>query len=228
MHRPGAFAEYVAVPAGIVFPLPDSVSALQGSLVEPLANAVHVLSLAAGNPLETVLVCGAGTIGLMCLQAARAFGAARVAMTETHPQRREVAAGLGAARVVDPRERSGESLVEEFTGGSGFDLAIDAVGVAAARTDAIRSVRPGGEAVWIGLHEDETPLCAFDVILPERRVQGSYAATDADIRTSIRLFAEGRIRTEPWVSVFPLAEGPRVFRDALQQRLPGVKAVLEP
>jgi L-iditol 2-dehydrogenase len=228
MHRPGAFAEYVAVPAGIVFPLPEEVSALQGSLVEPLANAVHVLSLASRNPMETVLICGAGTIGLMCLQAARASGAGRVAMTETHPQRRAFAEALGAAVAVDPRERSGTDLVAEFTGGTGFDLAIDAVGVPAARVDAVRAVRPGGEAVWIGLHDDETTLNAFEVILPERRVQGSYAATDADIRASIRLFAEDKIRTDPWVNTFPLAEGARVFRDALEQRLPGVKAVLEP
>jgi D-arabinose 1-dehydrogenase-like Zn-dependent alcohol dehydrogenase len=94
--------------------------------------------------------------------------------------------------------------------------------------DAVRALRPGGEAVWIGLHDDETTLNAFDVILPERRVQGSYAATDADIRAAIRLFAEGKIRTDAWVHSFPLAEGARVFRDALEQRLPGAKAVLEP
>jgi L-iditol 2-dehydrogenase len=228
MHRPGAFAEYVAVPASIVFPLPESVSALQGALVEPLANAVHVLALASKEAIQTVLIVGAGTIGLMCLQAARAVGNVQVAMMETHPRRREIAEELGALCVVDPRERAGADLVEELTGGTGFDLAIDAVGVPAARTDAIRAVRPGGEAVWIGLHEDETPLNAFDVILPERRVQGSYAATDADIRASIRLFAEGKIQTEPWVTPFPLAEGDRVFLDALHQRLPGVKAVLEP
>jgi L-iditol 2-dehydrogenase len=228
MHRPGAFAEYVVVPEGIVFPLPHGVTPLQGSLVEPLANGVHVLSLVSGNPMETVLIAGAGTIGLMCLQAAKAFGAGRVAMTETNPERREVAASLGAAVTADPRDRSGVDLVEELTGGTGVDLAIDAVGVPSARVDAIRAVRPGGDAVWIGLHDDETTLSAFEVILPEKRVQGSYAATDADIRASIRLFAEGKIRTEPWVRAFPLSEGARVFVDALHQRLPGVKAVLEP
>jgi 2-desacetyl-2-hydroxyethyl bacteriochlorophyllide A dehydrogenase len=228
MHRPGAFAEFVAVPAGIVFPLPEEVSALQGSLVEPLANAVHVLSLASGNPMETVLICGAGTIGLMCLQAAKALGAGRVAITETHPHRRDLAAMLGASVAADPRERTGVDLAGALTEGRGFDLAIDAVGVPSARVDAVSAVRPGGEVVWIGLHDSETTLNAFDVILPERRIQGSYGATDADIRTSIRLFAEGKIRTDPWVHVFPLSQGAEVFLDALHQRLPGVKAVLEP
>src|SRR5262245_8682321 len=64
MHRPGAFAELVAAPANIIYPMPETMTAVQGALVEPLANGIHVVSLAAGNPLETVVVIGGGPIGL--------------------------------------------------------------------------------------------------------------------------------------------------------------------
>src|SRR5262249_42896115 len=94
MHRPGAFAQRVAAPAGILFPLPPNVSAREGALVEPLANAVHVLSLAPAGASGTVLILGAGTIGLLCMQAARAAGAERVLITDTNPHRLAIAGAL--------------------------------------------------------------------------------------------------------------------------------------
>src|SRR5262249_43255422 len=149
MHRPGAFAELVAAPAGILFPMPEGMTALQGALVEPLANGVHVLSLAAGNALETVVVIGAGPIGLMCLQAARERGARRVAVSETHPGRREVAIELGAAEAWDPQAGGLSERVDAFTAGQGADLVIDAVGAASTKRDSIALTRPGGAVVWI-------------------------------------------------------------------------------
>src|SRR5205814_348978 len=176
-------------PAGILFPLPPTVTDLQGAMVEPLANAVHVLSLVPANPLETVLVLGAGTIGLLCMQAARAKGARRIVITDTNPHRLEVARELGADAVANPKQASVVDLARGESEGIGVDLAIDAVGTPDARRDAIRSVRPGGDVVWIGLHDDEVTLSSFDVVLAERRVSGSYGATDRDIRAAIDLFA---------------------------------------
>jgi 2-desacetyl-2-hydroxyethyl bacteriochlorophyllide A dehydrogenase len=233
MHRPGAFAERVVVPAHVVFPRPENVSGVQGSLVEPLANGLHVLSLATGGgqgqalPPQDVLILGAGTIGLMCLQAAKVHGAQRVVVTETHPARRAAAEALGAAEVLDPRAVSLPEWARENTEG-GFDLCIDAVGAAETKGDSVRAARPGGEVIWIGLHEDESPFNSFDLILAERRVSGSYGATAADLQRAIELFAAGSVRTEPWVETFPLADGAAVFRGALRQELPGVKAVLLP
>jgi 2-desacetyl-2-hydroxyethyl bacteriochlorophyllide A dehydrogenase len=227
MQRPGAFAERVVVPAHVVFPRPENVTGVQGALVEPLANGLHVISLADPNSLDQVLILGAGTIGLMCLQAAKVHGARRVVVTETHPGRRAAAEGLGADEVLDPRAVSLPEWAREATDG-GFDLCIDAVGTGETKRDAVRAARPGGEIIWIGLHEDETPFNSFDLILAERQLSGSYGATADDLRRAIELFASGAIRTEPWVETFPLAEGAAVFRAALRQELPGVKAVLVP
>jgi L-iditol 2-dehydrogenase len=225
MHRPGAFAERVAVPARVVFPLPETVTAVEGALAEPLANGLHVLSLVREAALEQVLVLGAGTIGLMCLQAAKVAGAQRIVVTDTHPDRRRWARELGASEVLDAREVA-DPLVAAT--GDGYDLCIDAVGAAETKRQAVQAARPGGEVVWIGLHEDDSPFSSYDLILTERHLHGSYGATEADLRRAIALFGEGRIRTEPWVETFPLREGAEVFRAALRQELPGAKAVLCP
>jgi L-iditol 2-dehydrogenase len=228
MNRPGAFAERVAVPAYILFPMPPTVTGVQGALVEPLANGVHVLSLVRDNPLETVLICGAGTIGLMCLHAARAAGARRIAVTDTNRGRLAIAQQLGAEAAIDA---SGDQVVEfalEWTGDQGADLAIDAVGTPDARRDTIRAVRPGGDVVWIGLHDDEARIHTFDVVLAERRISGSYGAADSDIRAAIRLFAEGRVPTESWVEALPLEQGDAVFLQMLRQERDSIKAVLVP
>jgi 2-desacetyl-2-hydroxyethyl bacteriochlorophyllide A dehydrogenase len=227
MHRPGAFAERVAAPARVVYPLPENVSFADGALAEPLANALHVFSLVRGPAPEQVLIFGAGTIGLMCLQAARVAGARRVVVTDTHPQRRRIALSLGAGEALDPRAIPISEWAIDASAG-GFDLAIDAVGAAETKRDAVRSVRPGGEAVWIGLHEDESPFHSYDLILSERRLTGSYGATEADLRRAIDWLLAGKIRTEGWLELFELERGAAAFRAALGQKLAGAKAMICP
>jgi threonine dehydrogenase-like Zn-dependent dehydrogenase len=228
MHRPGAFAELVAAPAGIVYAMPDSMTAIQGALVEPLANGIHVLRLAAGNSLERVIVLGAGPIGLMCLQAALQLGAAQVAVSEVSAGRREVALALGAAMAWDPRDGGHVKAIAAFTADQGADLVIDAVGSAQTKRDSLTLARPGGEIVWIGLHGDEVTLNSFDLILAERRLSGSYGAADADVRTAIEWFSAGKVRADPWVETVPLSRGAEAFFALLRQEGDAVKVVLEP
>lgn len=213
MKRPGGFAELCAVPVSTLLPLPEKVSPVEGALVEPLANGVHALSLVAQRLPETVLVIGAGTIGLMALQVAKAMGAFRLVCADTNERRLEVAHALGAEPVFNPARSDLVSAVREFTRGRGADVVIDAVGASVTRRQAVAASRPGGEVVWIGLHEDATELSGFDVVLGERRVTGSYAVTPRDLQVAIGLFAHGKIEVAPWVRPFPLAEGARVFRE---------------
>jgi len=228
MKRPGGFAELVVVPAETVLPLPEKVSPLEGALVEPLANAVHVFALVEERLPETVVVLGAGTIGLMCLQVARTLGAFRLVAVDPSPSRLEVAHALGAEPVVNPREMPLQEAVRELTRGQGADVVVDAAGTAETRREAVAIARPGGEVVWIGTHTDETGLSGFQVVHGERRIQGSYAVRPRDLRKAIGLFAHGRIDVTSWVRPFALAEGARVFRELLTQPKDYVKAVLLP
>ncbi len=213
MKRPGGFAELCAVPVSTLFPLPEKVSPLQGALVEPLANAVHALSLAGQRFPETVVVIGAGTIGLMVLQVAKVWGAFRLVSVDTNERRLEVAHQLGAEPVFNPGKEDVVAAVREFTRGRGVDLVVDAVGAAETRRMGVAAARAGGEVVWLGLHEDPTQLSGFDVVLGERKIIGSYAVTPHDLRTAIGLFAHGKLEIAPWVRPFPLTEGARVFRE---------------
>lgn len=211
--RSGAFAELCAAPASTLLPLPANVSFLQAALTEPLANAVHALSQIRLRFPETLLIFGAGTIGLFVLQVARTAGVFRVAMADVSDARLEVARRLGADITVNPRKDDILAASREFTHGRGTDVAVDAVGVAETRHAAVMATRPGGDIIWLGLHDDPTQVSGFAVVLGERRISGSFAVTPRDLRTAIGLFATGKIELTPWVRTFPLTEGARVFQE---------------
>lgn len=229
MNRPGAFAERVAVPASVVLPLPERVGPIEGALVEPLANAVHVWSLVAARFPETVAVIGCGAIGLMALQVARAGGALTLIAVDVNEARLEMAHAVGAEPIFNPMRQDVVAEIRQATRGRGVDVVIDAVGAAATRRAAVEMARAGGEVVWIGLHDDASDVPGRDVVLGERRISGSYAVTARDLATAIGLFAHGRIEVAPWVRPFPLDAGPRVFRQLLTAPPPDfAKALLLP
>jgi L-iditol 2-dehydrogenase len=209
--RAGAFAEYCVVPAASLLPLPEGISLVQAALAEPLANGIHALAQTRRRFPETLLVIGAGTIGLFTLQVARELGALSLLVSDISDTRLAVAQKLGAARVVNSRREDLLSVVREMTGGRGADVVVDAVGASDTRRVAVSAARRGGEVVWLGLHDDRTELSGFDVVLGERTVYGSFAVTPRELTAALRLFAAGRIALEPWVRTFPLEQGATVF-----------------
>ncbi len=227
--RPGGFAERVAVPASTLMPMPEGITPLQASLAEPLANGIHALALTRQRFPENFVIYGAGTIGLFVLQVARASGALRIVVVDVSDARLDVAGRLGATQVVNAKRTDPLSVVREFTRGKGADVVVDAVGAAETRRAAIAATRPGGEIVWLGLHDDPTDLSGFDVVLREKYIYGSFAVTARDLRTALALFAAGRVKLEPWVRTFPLTDGVRVFQQLVTSPPDDyIKAVLLP
>lgn len=227
--RAGGFAELCAAPASTLLPLPGEVSFEQAALAEPLGNAIHALSLTRQRFPATLVVFGAGTIGLFVLQVAKAAGALRLAVVDVSDARLEMARRLGAESVLNPRREDVAAALRPFTGGRGVDVAIDAVGAAATREAAIRVTRPGGEIVWLGLHDDPTEVSGFSVVLGERSISGSFAVTHRDLRAALGLFALGKVELSPWVRSFPLDEGARVFRQLVTDPPQDyIKAILLP
>lgn len=212
VHRAGAFAERVCVPAALVRAIPDSLSWESAAMVEPLANAVHACNLAGTCGGSRVAVIGAGTIGLVSLLASRARGAAEVAAFDPRERRRELARALGA-RVVG-RAPAGE-----------FDIVIDTVGLPETRAMSIERLRPGGITVWLGLMSAEPAYDAQQLIRAEKAVRGSFAYTDAEFGEAIDL--AGCVDLS-WSEVFPLDEGPAVFSELMRGRRDTVKALLNP
>jgi threonine dehydrogenase-like Zn-dependent dehydrogenase len=211
VHSDGAFADLVRAPAASVRRLPEGVSSRVGALAEPLANGVHAVRLGLGaGPVERAVVAGAGTIGLVTLQAALLSGIEHVAVVEPQEARRALAATLGAHAVHASQEEAAEALAAHGDG-LGADLVLDAVGAEATRRMALALARPGGQAVCIGLAADETTLGFHDVVRGQLRIQGSYAYTMDDYEQALDWLVEGRASLGELPGVLDLDDGPAAF-----------------
>jgi (R,R)-butanediol dehydrogenase / meso-butanediol dehydrogenase / diacetyl reductase len=224
IHSPGGFAEYTLAPAANVYPLPDGVEARTGALAEPLANGVHAARLGlAGGTVEHAVVIGAGTIGLMCLQAAILDGIPEVHAVEPVEARREQALALGASAVHGSGEEAREAQPTESLG---TDLVIDAVGAEVTRRMALDLLRPGGRVVYIGLHDDDTTLGFHGVVRGQLDLQGSYAYTAEDYEQALEWLVEGRAGIGELPPVLPLEEGPEAFADLVRGPSARIKVFL--
>ncbi len=149
----GAYAEYIKIPGRIVqknlLRIPDELSFSAAALVEPLACVVHGAEQACIKPGDTVVVNGAGPVGLLFIQAVKLSGAF-VISSDTDENRRALAEKSGADSVIDPS--SGEAAEEayEITGGRGADIAVDASGIPEVWEDSVRMVRKGGMIIFFG------------------------------------------------------------------------------
>lgn len=227
-RRAGAFAEYVAVPRRIVYHLPDNIAFAEAAMVEPLAVAVHAVSLSEIKQNSTALVVGAGMIGLLVLQALRAKKCSRVYVTDIDDTRLRLAEEFGAAATINASKVDAAAEVQQLTSGTGVDIAVEAVGSSATVKSAIGSVRKGGTVTLIGniLPSVEIPLQA--VVSRQIRLQGS-AASSGEYPECIDMLARGAIQVKPLITaVSPLEEGPRWF-ERLHSREPNLmKVVLTP
>ena len=227
IHSPGGFAEYVLAPAQNVYPLPGGVGARTGSLAEPLANGVHAARLGLANHhVEHAVVIGAGTIGLMCIQAAVLDSVPEVSVVEPHAARRERALELGAHAAYASGEEAREAL-EGPTEGLGADLVLDAVGAEATRRMAVEQLlRPGGRVVFVGLHEDDTTLGFHGIVRGQLDLQGSYAFTADDYGQAVEWLVAGRAGIGDLPPVLPLQEGPNAFAQLVKGPSEQVKVFL--
>ncbi len=207
-HLPGAYAEFVSVPAELIMPLPEGVSLRIGALTEPVAVGVRIGEMAGEVAGKDVLIIGAGPIGLLALQAILARGAARVFIADRDAERLAMGAALGGA-AIDAREVDTAEAVRDATGG--VTVAVDAVGTATTRKQCVSALRSAGTLVLSGLHEESSVMPAADIIRRELVLRGSFAYTPADFAEALRLLATGAMRLDPWIVEAPLAEGGQWF-----------------
>jgi threonine dehydrogenase-like Zn-dependent dehydrogenase len=202
--------------------------AAAAALTEPLGNGAHVVRLTQHLKPSRVLVIGAGPIGLMCQQAIQAMLAAEVVVTDLSDARLDVARRLGAWEVIPANRGDAVARVLELTTGEGVDLVVDAVGAEITKRQALTALRPGGTAVWIGLHQNQISLESYEITLGERQVLGVYAAPPEDMRTALELMVSGKVDVSSWVKMTSLEDGGEVFRALLDNTESVIKAVLIP
>lgn len=151
VHRNGGFSQFTSAPATNVIKLPDNVTLEQAALVEPYSIAMNVLSRM--NPIDgdTLLVYGAGVIGLTIVQVAKAIGIERIIVTDIVAERLETAKALGATDTINSREQNVEETIRAWTNGEGVPLIADAACIPALLPEILRIACPAGRIGLLGL-----------------------------------------------------------------------------
>jgi propanol-preferring alcohol dehydrogenase len=205
-HRDGGYAEYIAVPARSVFPLPDAIPFEQGAVMMcSSATAFHALRkgrLAAG---ESVAIFGAGGLGMSAIQLARALGALRIFAVDLDAGRLALAERLGAAPV-DARAVDPAAEIKRLNGGRGVDVALDFVGIPTTLRPAIASLAPSGRAVAVGLGDQPVPIYPYgEIINREAEIIGCSDHLASEIPLLTELVRRGSLDLAPVVTdVIPL------------------------
>jgi L-iditol 2-dehydrogenase len=226
--RHGALAEFVAVPHWICAKLPDNMSFVQASLLEPASIGMHAANRPPIASDDTVLVIGAGTIGLFILQGAKLRGAKTVIACDINDFRLDLARQVGADVCINSAKADLAEEIGKKTDGRGADVAIEAVGFGKTFRQAVSNTKMGGWVIAVGNVEKEIEIDLQDLISRELTFAGSYASA-GEFRTCIDLIASGRINVEPLISeVLPLQEGPAAFSRLCEGKENLLKIVLEP
>jgi 2-desacetyl-2-hydroxyethyl bacteriochlorophyllide A dehydrogenase len=195
VHDAGGMAEYVVAPATNVYKLPDAMSFEHAAFIEPLACAIHGQERIGVGVGETVLIIGAGPMGLAHAALSRLRGAGRVIVSEPSSTRREKAHAIGSDMEIDPLGADAAEQLRGATEGRGADVVIEAVGRPATYMQAIELVRRGGRVLAYGAAPPEAtiPLKPFEIYSKELTIVGSYAGTYETWPMAIDLIANGRV-----------------------------------
>jgi threonine 3-dehydrogenase len=173
VNRPGAFAEYLAVPAFNVFKLPESISDDMASILDPLGNATHT-ALSFDLVGEDVLITGAGPIGVMAVAIAKYAGARHVVITDVNDYRLDLARKMGATRAINVTKDLLDKAMIDLGMEEGFDVGMEMSGNPEAFRDMIRTMHHGGKVAILGIPPAETVIDWTQVIFKGLELKGIY------------------------------------------------------
>jgi L-iditol 2-dehydrogenase len=224
----GAFAEFVAVPERILYRVPEKLSLEHAALVEPFSIALHAVRRGPPSLNDTVVVIGAGMIGLALVQALRHTGCSHLIVVDVADDRLNVARNCGATQVINSATQKAPEAISQLTNGRGADFSFEAVGLTATVDLAVRCLRKGGTATLVG---NVAPKIEFPLQLAvtrELNIHGSCASR-GEYPACLDMLARGALQAEPLISAqAALAEGAGWF-DRLYKKEPGLlKVVLQP
>lgn len=222
----GAMRNYISYPAHLAFKLPENVSTLEGALVEPLAVGLHAARQGGVQLGDTVVILGAGCIGLTTLLACKAMGASRIIVTDIFQKRLEVAKALGADEVVNGSEVDSTAEVLRLTGGQGGSIVFETAGsrITAAQTAYV--TKRGGTIVMVGNIFGETPFEFHRISTQEITIKSVFRYRNI-YPLAIQSISTGQINVKSIVSdIFSFDEIPLAFEKASNDKINVVKAVV--
>lgn len=211
VQRDGAFCEYISMPVERIYD-GKGLSAKELALIEPFSISQHAISRAEIKETDTVLVIGAGPIGLFALVAAKQK-CKKIVVADILDNRLELAKEYGADAVVNTKKQSLEAFSEEFTNGNGFDVCIEACGAPETFLGCIENAAFAGNIILIGNGKRETNFVHSVILKKELNIHGSRNALKADFENNISLVAEKKADVMKMVSgIYPMEEALEAFK----------------
>lgn len=224
----GAFAQYVAVPDHILYPLPDGITFEQAAMVEPVSIAFHAINLTPVSLNDSVVVVGAGMVGLFVVQALRAAGCGVIIAVDLEQNKLDLALKLGADHGLLADRVDVATEVRKLTDGRGATLAVEVVGNTAAVNTAVMSLRKGGSLTIVGNLAPTVEFPLQDVVTRQISVNGSCSSC-GEYPACLDLISRGVIKVDEMISsVAPLADGDQWFQRLYNQEQGLMKVILTP
>ncbi|WP_163527155.1 galactitol-1-phosphate 5-dehydrogenase [Halobacillus ihumii] len=236
-RHPGAYAEYVKLPAAHIVPLPDHVDYDTAALIEPSSVVAHGFYRTTIQPGAEVAIMGCGSIGLLAIQWAKIFGAKKVYAVDIDETKLEVAKQVGADVLINSLEKPAHEQILEYTNGQGVDLAVESAGSPITSAQVFALPKKGGEVVFMGIPYADIHIerCYFErIVRNELRVLGSWNAISAPFpgrewSSSVHYMSTGQINVKPMIShQLDLKEGPETFEHLVNRRGSYVKVLFYP
>jgi threonine 3-dehydrogenase len=212
VDRPGAFAQYLSLPAVNAFKLPDTVSDDIAAILDPFGNATHT-ALAFSLVGEDVLVTGAGPIGIMATAVARFVGARYIVVTDVNDYRLGLARTMGASRVINVRREPLDDAMRDLGMQEGFDVGLEMSGSPAAFREMLRTMHHGGSIAILGIPSEEASIDWNQVIFKGLTLKGIYGREMFETWYKMASLLQSGLELRPVVTHhFPAQEFERAFQ----------------
>jgi threonine dehydrogenase-like Zn-dependent dehydrogenase len=224
-RKHGAFADYVSVPAHVIYKIPDNVSFEQAAMVEPVGVAAHAVNISKIQPGQSAVVVGVGMVGMFVINMLKIAGAFPVIAIDLDEKKIELAKEFGATHVIKSTNENLLPKIKELTKGRGADFGFEVVGISETVNLCINSLRKGGTAVLVGNLKPEITIPLQKVVTTELLLLGS-CAINGEYELVLDLLAAGKIVVDKMISaVAPLSEGADWF-NRLYNKEPGLNKVI--
>lgn len=224
-RRHGAFAELVAVPAHILYKLPDNVSFEQAAFVEPVAVAAHAVRISGIQAGQSAVVVGTGMVGMFVVKMLEITGAFPIIAVDIDEGKLRLAEEFGATFAFNSANENLSEKILEQTNGRGADFGFEVVGTDKTVNICINSLRKGGTAVLVGNISPEIRIPLQKIVTTELSLLGS-CAINGEYSLVLDLMASGEIQVDKMISaVAPLSEGAQWFQ-RLFNKEPGLNKVI--
>ncbi|PYI04469.1 putative sorbitol/xylitol dehydrogenase [Aspergillus sclerotiicarbonarius CBS 121057] len=225
----GTLAKYYVLPEDFCYKVPESITLQEAAVMEPLSVAVHIVKQAGVKPGQSVVVFGAGPVGLLCCAVAKAYGASKIIAVDIQKGRLEFAKKYAATATFEPAKATpsvnAQRMIEENDLGSGADVAIDASGAEPSVHTGIHVLHAGGTYVQGGMGRSEITFPIMAACTKELNVKGSFRYGSGDYKLAVSLVASGKVNVKELITgIVKFEDAERAFEEVKSGK--GIKTLI--